>query len=345
MKRYAMRALFLLALCTSAYTAATPESQIPVEARRSVEQTFLTFPEWFLVHSPAEYAIYVSQKPAHGFPFIGYVGQLWSSYASVVREQVREDYPANLGYHVMILVLASSTTMEYSLRWAYENTLGRLSWASSSGHLTPEDQYGAQVAQDYVNFIRHEPWYLYDFKSKLKGLWKETPVWGDDMIRKWERRYALTTEYVIKAAYGWIIEKATRAAYEPALMTTQIVVNHAPPTIPAGLNIRLLRTLPDGRALMSLPRYFDFRIAVTALAEQGVSVIDIAGNTSVILVTAWVAQGEKIKANNARVLFEHPLLTMPGTKRVGIILPVSELSSFLLHARDQSVRIEHVYDY
>ncbi|WP_244545220.1 hypothetical protein [Collimonas sp. OK607] len=245
----------------------------------------------------------------------------------------------------MILVLASSTTVEYSLRWAYENTLGRLSWATSSGHLTAEDRYGAEIAQDYVKFIRQEPWYLYDFKSKLTDLWSRTPAWGPDMIRKWERRYALTTEYAIKATYGWLIKQATGAAYEPALMTTEVEVNHAPATISPGLNIRILHTLPDGRALMSLPRYFDFRIAVTDLAAQGVSVVDIAGNTSVILVTAWAPEEREINAKNARTLFEHPILTKPGIKRVGVVIPVSELSSFLLHAPDQGLIIEHVYDY
>jgi hypothetical protein len=90
----------------------------------------------------------------------------------------------------MICVIAGSTTLEYALRSAYENTLGRISWATSSGALTAQERYGAQVAQDYVDFIRKQPWYLYDFSSKLAGLWSSTPAWGPDMLRKWERRYA-----------------------------------------------------------------------------------------------------------------------------------------------------------
>ena len=31
----------------------------PEEHRRGPEQTFLTLPEWFLVHSPAEYAAFI----------------------------------------------------------------------------------------------------------------------------------------------------------------------------------------------------------------------------------------------------------------------------------------------
>lgn len=139
------------------------ESPIAPDQRRGVEQTFLTFPEWYLVHSPAEYAVYTTQHPAHEFPFITHIQQLWSSYAAVTREQIQAKYPANLGYHLMIGVIATSTTIEYGLRWAYENTLGRMSWATTSHGLTAEDRYAAQVAQDYVDFIRQQPWYLYDF--------------------------------------------------------------------------------------------------------------------------------------------------------------------------------------
>lgn len=325
--------------------AAPPESDVPMEARRGVEQTLLTYPEWFLVHSPGEYASLVSHRPVHEFPFIAHIGQLWSSYGAVTREQVRAGYPVNVGYHVMIWVIAASTTVEYAIRSAYENAIARISWALSSGNPTAEDRYAAQVAQDYVDFIRQKPWYLYAFTSKLVGLWRDTPAWGPDLLRKWERRYALTTEYALKALYGKLIEAGTGTAYAPALMSTEVVVDRIPQVIPPTLNITLLKTLPGDRALMSLPRYFDFRIAATELANQGVHLLDIAGNTSVILVTAWADGTSKIDTKRNRILFEQPLLTMPGKRRVGLLVPVSGLSDFLVTAPENGLRVEHVYDY
>lgn len=319
------------------------KSPIAPELRRSVEQTFLTYPEWFLVHSPAEYAHYVATHSAHGFPFIGHIGQIWSSYASVTREQMRAHYPGNPGYHVMICVIAGSTTIEYALRSAYENTLGRISAATASDRLTAEDRYGAAVAQDYVDFIRKEPWYLYDFAGKLKGLRTDNPAVGPDMVRKWERRYALTTEYAIKAGYGKLIKLATRAAYEPALLTTVTVADHAPQQLPAG--VKVMRALPDGRAVLELPRYYDFRIAATRLAEQGVTLTDIAGNTSVILVTVRADARSNVVVPGSRVLFAQPILTQPGRQRTALVLPVAGLSSFLAAAASHGIDVEHVYDY
>jgi hypothetical protein len=347
MRKHALS--FLLAGALALGVAHAAESEVAPEQRRGVEQTFLTYPEWFLVHSPAEYARYVEAHPSHGFPFLGHIGQIWSSYASVTREQVRADYPGNVGYHVMIGVIATSTTAEYGLRSAYENTLGRISSASAGGRLTAEDHYGAAVAQDYVDFIRKEPWYLYDFSGKLGGLWKDTPAWGPDMLRKWERRYALTTEYLVKAAYGKLIKLATAAAYDPALMTTQVVAANIPAgwTPPEG--VRLVRPLPDGRAVLELPRYYAFRIAATRLAEQGIALVDIAGNDTVILVTVLGADRQAAEAGawpqGSRVLFSQPILTEAGRRRTALVLPVAALSPFLAGARQQGIEVEHVYDY
>jgi len=339
-----MRKLLLaLSLLLACLTSAA-ESPIAPEQRRSVEQTFLTYPEWFLVHSPAEYARYVKQHPAHGFPFLGHVGQIWTSYAAVTEEQVRAKYPSNAGYHVMIGVIGSSTTVEYGLRSMYENTLGRISWATASG-LTPEDEYGARVAQDYVDFIRKEPWYLYDFSAKLKGLWADTPLFGENMLRKLERRYALTTEYLIKAAYGKLIKLATGVAYEPALMTTQVVADHEPYDLADLPNVKLLRMLDDGRAVLELPRYYDFRLAATKLGLQDVQLRDIAGNSDVILVTVLTRGHGTAAPPDSRVLFDQPILTEPGRRRVALVLPVAALSRYLVDAPRQGVEVEHVYDY
>jgi len=126
-------------------------------------------------------------------------------------------------------------------------------------------------------------------------------------------------------------------------MTTQAVVDHAPAQLPGG--VKLVGTLPGGRALLDLPRYYGFRTAALQLAQAGATLQDIAGNASVILVTVWMNVDQPLPGTGGRVLFEQPLLTMPGKKRVAIVLPVAGLSSFLLRAEAAGVEVEHVYDY
>jgi hypothetical protein len=333
--------LCLSATLFAANAAFAADSPVPPDQRRSVEQTFLTYPEWFLVHSPAEYADMADTRPAHQFPFMRHISQLWSSYGDVIGEQRRQHYPANAGYHVMIGVIATSTTAEYAIRWGYENTVGRISWATASG-LTPEDRYGAAAARDYVVFIRKQPWYQFDFGKRLAGLWTEVPATGPDMIRKWERRFALTTEYAVKGVYGKLIALATGAAYDPALPTTEVVAENVPDDLPDGVTV--LRRLGDGRALLELPRYEAFKDAAGALAAGGVRLVDIAGNDSVILVTVQVPRARGLDASG-RVLFEQPIITATDRKRVGLVLPVSSLSGFLQTAASQGITVEHIYDY
>src|ERR1700753_1975539 len=63
-------------------------SVTPKEHCRAPDQTFLTYPEWFLVFGPAEYAEYLQHRTATGFPFMTHVFQAWESYAAV-DDQIR----------------------------------------------------------------------------------------------------------------------------------------------------------------------------------------------------------------------------------------------------------------
>src|SRR5262249_37048645 len=147
------------------------------------------------------------------FPYLASIGQFWKSYAEI-RHQTAHRYPFNFGYHMMIGVIGSSYSAELALKSLYENTVGRFSGWTAGHQLSDEDRYAYEVARDYGTFIHIYPWYQYHFASKLGGLWTQ-PWWGPHLIRKWERRFFLTMEYGVKAAYGELIGLGTAAAYEP----------------------------------------------------------------------------------------------------------------------------------
>src|SRR5262245_60485160 len=92
----------LLALAVAATPLAfTGEPLTPAEHRRTADQTFLTFPEWFLVFSPAEYADFVSARAPSEFPFNAHICELWQGYGHAIK--ATEHMPFNAGYHVMVL--------------------------------------------------------------------------------------------------------------------------------------------------------------------------------------------------------------------------------------------------
>lgn len=343
MRRSLRGRLCILVICllvgVGAAFGAGESTMTPAVYRRGADQTFLTFPEWFLVFSPAEYAQFVQTRTPDGFVFWSHIGQFWKSYAIVAAETRRDRYPANPAYHLMINVIGISTTVEYALRSYYETVVGRITAASARGELTDEDRYGARVAQEYVDFIRIRPWYEFDFWSRLKGLWATVPWRGRHPLRKWERRYALTTEYAVKAVYGKLIGIATHTVYDPASDVTAVVLQDPPCT-----TVQSTQALPEGRSLAMLPRYQPFTSAAIALAGCGAQFDEIAGNSTIVLVSTISAMTAP-EPPNTRLLFELPILTQPGLERRAYVVPVAGLAEFLRSTGRYGLTPEHVFDY
>jgi hypothetical protein len=334
----------LLLMCALGHAAPADEAPVaPREHQRGVEQTFLTYPEWFLVFSPAEYARFVAKASPDRFPFFGHVAQFWEGYAAVTRESRAMGHDLNPGYHLMVMVIGTSTTVEYAIRSFYERLLGRLS--DALGGPTAEDRHGAKVAQDYVDFIRVLPWYEYDFTRQLKALWFEVPWTGPHMLRKWERRFALSTEYGIKALYGQLIKLGTKSIYDAPLLVTAAVVQPAPRPDPKLPDLKVLQPLPGGAALVTVPRYEAFMTYAQALAAQGLDFREIAGNRSIILVSLIGAQDWHPSAGIEKELLEQPILTEPGRKRVVATARVPQLGAALREWAAAGVQVEHLFDY
>lgn len=315
----------------------------PKEHIRPGDQTFLTFPEWFLVHSPAEEARYLSSRTSTTFPFWSHVEQLWKSYY-IVYDQIKENYELNIGYHVMILVIATSTTVEYGAKAIYEVMIGRITDTKPSETMTGEDILQAKITLDYVNFIRQTPWYEFDFLSALKQLWLDTPAFGNHIFRKWERRYFLTSDLAVKAAYGWMIKKATKAAYENPILGTSIVVDRQ---IQLTEKISLVQETEQNFFVYFLPRYADFNPTISEVAvNEAPSLFEVAGNSSAILVTALIRKDEQLpEFQNVKTIFVQDILTRPGERRYALVMKVPDLIDMLAQAKSNQIEIEHVYDF
>lgn len=310
---------------------------------RGVEQTLLTYPEWFLVFSPYEYGEYIDKSAPSRFPYYGHIGQFWESYQAVFEETRRRKLELNPGYHLMIMVIGISTSVEYVIKSAYEMLVGRLT-EGSRGDPTPEDRYAALVAKDYVRFIRIQPWYEYNFDKALVDLWRDLPSIGPNMLRKWERRFALTTEYLIKTSYARLIKLGTQSIYDAPLPVTSIVMAPVPAANASLPELKLITKLPGDAVLATVPRYEAFSTYAQALAMQGISFSEIAGNDSFILVSV-LAPGAWSAVSPGTQLFSQPILTQPGTKRVVLTVPVKSLAAALSQWRSINLQVEHIFDY
>jgi len=335
----------LLSAVTIVPALAPTAAPAPESPDRPADQTFLTYPEWFLVFSPDERARYLeAQRPPSRFPYLGHVAELWDGYAAV-RDAIRA-YPFNAGYHVMIVVIASSTTVEYGLQAAYESLVGRAFEALPRA--APEEALAARGARAYVNFIEVRPWYEFDFASWLRALWKEPIAFEATLPRALERRFWLTTEYGGKALYGAAIAKATAASYAPAEPTTRIVVDALPTDAEHTLRLEHVTTMSDG-VVADAPRYQAFTESALALARKGVRFRRIAGNDGEIALTVIAPRAWSVAAGRPahyRSLFAQPILTQPDRERAMLVTTVPRLSETLLDLqRAPGVTVEHVFDY
>jgi len=242
----------------------------------------------------------------------------------------------------MICVIGTSTTVEYSLKGVYERTIGRLAEATRTtpGQL-PEERFAAAYAQRYVDFIRVDPWYLFDFDAELHTLWHGVPLSGPDAIRRWERRFLLTTELLVKAGYGRAIKLATHSLYDAPKPVTAVVLAAPPPHDP---DVTVLRT--QGHAVLAtLPRYEGFTTVSRRLADAGADFREVAGNDGEIVVSLLAPAGWQPRAPS-RTLFDQPVITVPGRQRTVLATPVSNLGALLREAdRQPALQVEHVYDF
>lgn len=336
-------ALFATAAFATGPSANDGELHVPAADQRTPDQTFLTFPEWFLVFSPAEYADMLrDDQPADAFPFFGHVAQFWKAYARVIG--ATRAYPFNGEYHTMIVVIGVSTTVEYGLKGAYETLFGRLAALTAPPNATPEDRLATEQARAYVDFIRIEPWYKFDFVAPLKRLWMDTPPTGPHLLRKWERRYLLTSEWTVKAAYAALIRKATGSAFEAPKPTTLAVVEHLSPDAVVGLPAAQPLQRRGSRTLLSLPRYQPFTDGAIALAKRGADFYDIAGNRGTILVSLVVPVSRELDPR-APILIRQAIVTRPGFERRVLQVPVPHLADTLRAHVAAGDAIEHVFDF
>ena len=309
------------------------------EGRREEARTFLTFPEWYIVHSADSLGRYLERGRPSGFSWFGEVGGYWTSYCALNRAAAGSQAGADA--KIMLYTIGISFSAEMLVKGAYENTWGRaFEWigGASSG----SDRHATRVQQRYGAFMHETPWYSFGFGDALAGLWA-TPTSGN-AVRHWERRFALSAEYGFKALYAAAIGWASGATLGRDERSLRFVARAAPETVAAvDPRLRPVARLPGGRTAVEAPRYAQFTDLLGRLAASGVGLVEIAGNDD-IFVTFLAPAGRPAPAGTVRLL-EQQLDDRPGWRRVGVAVRVDRLLPLIRAVRASGAELEHVYDY
>src|SRR5438309_5227931 len=156
--------------------------------RRKLDNTFFTFPEWYIVYSFEDFGRFLDRGSESGFNYLGHILGFWRSFCTINRAVPATESRSEV--KTMIYVIGVSYSIEYAIKGIYENTIGRVFEWIRGEQRTPQDDYARAVLQDYAAFLYTVPWFKYPFREKLDGLMAiTTPT--QSIPRTWERGFAL----------------------------------------------------------------------------------------------------------------------------------------------------------
>ncbi len=306
--------------------------------RRPEARSWLTYPEWHIVHSADSLGRHlVAGKPPSAYRYMRDVRSFWSATCAV--NAVSEGREGAADTKVMLYTIGLSFSAEMLVKSAWENTIGRFfEW--TSGWQSADDKIAARVQRDYGAFMHQVPWYKFQFDKAFSALWQTTEP--DQTARHWERRVALSMEYGVKNGYAALIDKASGATLGRDQLTLKFVTP-APASAVARIDPRLkpIGTTPDGRTIVEAPRYAEFTELLRKMADARLPIAEIAGNDD-ILLTVLAPASTPLPGTT---LFTMPLGDRPGWQRVGIEVKTAALTTALPAIERTGGRIEHVHDY
>lgn len=309
--------------------------------RRAEGDSYMSFPEWYIVYAYADLAGVTRQASESSFDYLASIFGFWRSLCHSTQAAGRVG-PVSVDQRVTDYIIGVSFTWEMAVIGGWERTIGALTAWIRGPSRTAEDDFALAVADDYAAFLQQTPWYNYPFWPQLRRFWSETPFARGSWVRSAERRVALTLEYGGKGLYakgiGWL------AGIAPAdLRLRSVVEGLTDEDIAAEPRIQRIRDLGNNAVLIETPRYQEFTEILIKLAERGRRVLEIAGNHH-ILTTVVAPASVKIDAG-APELFAIPIQSQQGWRRLGYDVETSRLSEHILAVIKQGARFEHAYDY
>jgi hypothetical protein len=315
---------------------------------RQQGDSFLTFPEWYIVHAYNDLAGVTARASESDFDYLASVSGFWSSLCGATR-QASTSGPASADQKATNYIIGFSFTLEMALQGAYERSLGALSEWTSGGKKTAEDAFNLALLREYGAFLYQTPWYQFPFGTKLRQFWQETPF--DPSVRAVERRGSLSLQYGGRAGYAALMRFI--AGYDPADLTIESVIGGlSQGELQSIGGVKVIREVMAANGergvLVKTARYAAFDAFVRELTRHtGAALLEIAGNHR-ILITVILPETDSdagLAASGGVPIFSLNIQSSPGLRRVGVDTPVRSLVKDVGRIEAAGYKFEHAYDY
>jgi hypothetical protein len=174
---------------------------------------------------------------------------------------------------------------------------------------------------------------------------------GSGFFRKWERRFALSAEYSVKAVYATLIGAGTAAGYAPDELTRYVVATGwndslATSTDSGAARFKPVASLDRGYQLLSVGRYDPFRDALLNLSDRAdvVRLAEVSG-CDVVTVSGTAPRNWRTPPRSA-VVVAYAMPDDPSRTRMLLRVNARDLLDVLHSMRaEKQFTVEHIYDY
>lgn len=322
--------------------ASTFKSVLEPGERRDEINTYLTYPEWSIVHAYEDLAGVMRRSSESDYGYFSAIVRYWSSLCHI-SEMASSRGTITGEYKVMLYVIGVSFAAEMGIKGLWEETVGRITSFLRGPRKTAEDELAQKVADEYARFLQQTPWFEFPFFARLKQFWMETSLLRGYAPRKLERRFALTLEWGTKSIYAALIGWGA-TAYPTQMRLRSVVEGLDPSDVKADPRITLVRSLGDGRSLIETDRFRILTEIIAGLAARGRDLVEIGGNAN-IMVTVQVPEGAPDKLADAVTMFSVPVQAKPGSRRLVLDVKVARLAALIRALPASRAVLEHIYDY
>jgi len=314
----------------------------PAYYSRRKAQTYLTLAEWAQVYSYNEFGDFLASGGRQtDFPFVSAIRSFWSCYFLSLDKSKSEEF--NWPYNFVSWIIGINLTVEYGVKFAYENTVGRLT-QSIAGSDTEADRFIAKSWNNYAKTLYQTTWYHYPYFADLQEVWLETALFDQQFVRNAERKIALSASYLIKGAYAqlWLL-----SAEQKENQTFSVV--HADDRKSLDdVGAKILKELSGNRFLIETERYDGFKTTLLKLLDRNVTFIEIMGHETIAFgylsknIAEPFSNSASVETIDRRELFFHP----DGYRyRVTLDARVDSLRETLRQIRASGSRFEMIYDF
>jgi hypothetical protein len=314
-------------------------AEYPDYSSRGREQTYLTLAEWYQVYSYNEFGDFLASGGRQtDFPFLQAIGNFWDTYFLSLRKSRNEAF--NWQYNFVSWVIGINLSIEYGVKFAYENTIGRLT-QSLVGSDTEADRFIAKSWNGFAKALYQTTWYHYPYFSDLRGVWQEAALFDRQFARNAERNIAFSVSYLIKGLYAqfWLLtaEQKENQTFSLVLTDNRALLN--------GDHVKVLRELSGNRFLIETGRYAGFKTTLAKLLEQDVTFLEIMGHQTIAL--GYLSKGETEPFAAADIIDKRELFYQPeGYKyRVTLDVRVDGLKQTLRLIGESGSKFEMIYDF